>query len=99
MIRFNAKNTNDLKVLSGTEFILENLTVAVVPPNLNMEEFIILPPIIQLLKVEYPTQEGSFESHFHLRASARGQGFITLGYKNLDNNSISVQKEISLNVN
>lgn len=99
MIRFNAKNTNDIEILSGTDFILENLTVAVVPPNLNMQEFIILPPIIQLLKVEYPEQEGAFECHFHLRVSAKGQGSITIGYKNLDTKSISVQKEISLNVN
>lgn len=97
-MRFVAENTGEIEINIGKEFILENLNVAIVPPNLNLEEFILLPDFLKCIKIEYPEQEGSYESHFYLSAISSGYGTLTVGYKNLDFNNISTQKEIKVKV-
>ena len=86
----------DLKV--GEELVLENFRVAVVPPHLNLEAFIDLPENLRLLKTEYPEQEGSFESKFHIKADSAGSGIIKIGYKDWDTNSNAREKEIGVTV-
>ncbi|QGY46320.1 hypothetical protein GM418_22440 [Maribellus comscasis] len=97
-MKFLAENTDQINLKTGDEFTLENYSVAVVPPHLNLEAFIHLPENLILLKTDYPEQEGTFESIFHIKANSSGSGAIKIGYKDWDTNSNAKEKTIEVTV-
>ncbi|MCG6190364.1 hypothetical protein [Maribellus maritimus] len=97
-MKFLAENTDQINLKTGDEFALENYSVAVVPPHLNLEAFIHLPKNLTLLITDYPEQEGTFESTFHIKANSSGSGVIKIGYKDWDTNTNIREKEILVNV-
>ncbi|HYQ55759.1 MAG TPA: hypothetical protein VEP89_00335 [Draconibacterium sp.] len=97
-MNFLTENTDEIKLQVGNEITLENFRVAVLPPHLNLEAFIELPKNLTLLKTDYPEQEGAFESIFHIKAQAEGNGTIKIGYKDWDTNRNAKEKEIRVTV-
>jgi hypothetical protein len=98
MLDYSASRVQQISVSKGDTFRLESLRQAVVPPFLMLLPFVELPSFLKLQTEEGLEEDGVHGSRFVILAVAAGEGNLRVGFRDLQTDRITHQKDISVQV-
>ena len=98
MLEYKAENVDHLELGDGEIFMLESLRQAVVPPYILIVPFIELPSGIELVRQDGLEEDGIHGANFMLRAAEAGEGELRVGFRDLRNGDVVIEKSIHARV-
>ncbi|HEX7445404.1 MAG TPA: hypothetical protein VF300_03355 [Methanothrix sp.] len=97
MVDYRAADVEHIELKIGEIRSLESLRQAVVPPYVMIVPFLELPPWIELVRRDSLNEDGIHGSIFTLRALAAGNGALRVGFRDLKNGNVVIEKHIRVN--
>jgi hypothetical protein len=98
MVDFRAGEVQEIDLKVGETRTLESLRQAVVPPYVMIVPFLELPPGVELVRQEGLDEDGVHGSIFTLRATVAGDGILHVGFKDLREGNVVIEKSIRVKV-
>ncbi len=91
-IHLKAEDINEIQVNVGDKIFLESLRQAVVPPYLMIMPFYDLPEFFQFVEARPLDEDGVHGTVFVFDVKSSGQGELTVGFKDMQNGTITHKK-------
>ena len=95
-IHLNAEDINEIRANVGDMILLESLRETVAPPYLMLMPFCDLPDFMHLAEQRPLDEDGVHGTIFVLEVKTAGQGELTVGFKDLQNGSITHKKIVQV---
>jgi hypothetical protein len=98
MVDFRAGEVERIDLKVGETRTLESLRQAVVPPYILIVPFLEMPPMLELVHQVGLDEDGVHGAVFTLRATAAGEGFLQVGFRDLREGKVVIEKSIRVKV-
>lgn len=98
MADYRASEVERITMDVGEVRTMESLRQAVVPPYVMIVPFVETPPILQVVRQDNFDEEGVNGCTFTLRATHSGQGIMRVGFRDLRENKVVIEKKINVTV-
>jgi hypothetical protein len=98
MVDYRAKDVDHIELKVGEIRTLESLRQAVVPPYVMIIPFLELPAGVELVRQDNLEEDGINGSIYTLRATAKGEGALRVGFRDLRTREVVIEKSIRVSV-